>query len=132
MFAHIKQQIVDTDQWVRAIKSMGATQLCFTAHHSGGFAMWPSKYKTYTVANSPYGRRVPGADIVRDFVASCRKYDISPCLYIAPEVDCDMAMRNESGYFEGLRGMLTELLTNYGEIDPFYVFIPSFYQYKFY
>ena len=42
---------------------------------------------------------------------------MSPCLYIAPEVDCDMAMRNQSSYFTGLKGMLRELLTQYGTID---------------
>ena len=108
---------VDTDQWVSTMKAMGATQVCFTAHHSGGFAMWPSKFKTYTVEHSPYGKRHPGADIVRDFVASCRKFEMSPCLYIAPEVDCDMAMRNQTQYFAGLKGMLRELLTQYGKID---------------
>ena len=90
---------VNTDQWVRTLAEMGVAQICFTAHHSGGFAMWPSQFKLYTIAHSPYGRRIPGADLVRDFVASCRKYRVSPCLYIAPEVDCAIAMRNRTGYF---------------------------------
>jgi alpha-L-fucosidase len=31
---------VDPDQWVAVAKSWGAAQLCLTAHHSGGFALW--------------------------------------------------------------------------------------------
>ena len=31
---------VDTDQWVRVARSWGARQVCLTAHHSGGFALW--------------------------------------------------------------------------------------------
>eukprot|EP00658_Telonema_sp_P-2_P030684 TRINITY_DN23132_c0_g2_i2.p1 TRINITY_DN23132_c0_g2~~TRINITY_DN23132_c0_g2_i2.p1 ORF type:complete len:527 (+),score=100.22 TRINITY_DN23132_c0_g2_i2:65-1645(+) len=117
IFAPNRTDPIDTDQWVQTVQAMGATQLCFTAHHSGGFAMWPSNFKNYTIANSPYGRRFPGADLVRDFVNSCRKFGVSPCIYIAPEVDCDMAMLEQAEYFTRLKGMLGELLQDYGTID---------------
>eukprot|EP01002_Notosolenus_urceolatus_P006749 NODE_2798_length_1037_cov_3.988866_g2339_i0.p2 GENE.NODE_2798_length_1037_cov_3.988866_g2339_i0~~NODE_2798_length_1037_cov_3.988866_g2339_i0.p2 ORF type:complete len:103 (+),score=22.72 NODE_2798_length_1037_cov_3.988866_g2339_i0:715-1023(+) len=82
---------IDTDNWVLTLKNMGVKQACFTAHHCGGFAMWPSRWTNYSIANSPYGKKHPGADLVRQFVTSCRKYDISPCIYIAPQIDCNLA-----------------------------------------
>ena len=54
---------VDTDQWVRVAMSWGAHQVCLTAHHSGGFALWQTNTTEYGLRNSPYmGGR---ADIVR-------------------------------------------------------------------
>ena len=76
---------VDTDQWVRVAQSWGARQLCLTAHHSGGFALWQTNTTDYGLRESPYmdGK----ADIVLDFVASCRKFGVSPCLYFIPAMD---------------------------------------------
>lgn len=78
-------QKVDTDQWVTVAKSWGAKQICLTAHHSGGFALWQTNTTQYGVRQSPYMNGT--ADIVRDFVASCRKYNVSPCLYFIPAMD---------------------------------------------
>eukprot|EP01013_Petalomonas_cantuscygni_P038087 TRINITY_DN69105_c0_g1_i1.p1 TRINITY_DN69105_c0_g1~~TRINITY_DN69105_c0_g1_i1.p1 ORF type:complete len:551 (-),score=91.17 TRINITY_DN69105_c0_g1_i1:277-1902(-) len=111
-------QPIDTDQWVETLVSMGTSQICLTVHHSGGFTLWPTAQKpTYTIAHSPYGKRFPGADLVRSFVESCRKYKVATCFYIAPQVDCDMAMLSETQYMTRMKGMLTELLTHYGSID---------------
>lgn len=110
--------LIDTDNWLESAVAMGATQACFTVHHSGGFALWPSKYKNYTIANSPYGQRHPGVDMVAQFVASCRKFHVSPCFYIAPQVDCDLASGSPTNYIPAMMGMLTELLGGtYGVID---------------
>jgi alpha-L-fucosidase len=76
---------VDTDQWVTVAKSWGAKQICLTAHHSGGFALWPTNLTDYGVRQSPYLNGT--ADIVGDFVASCRRHGVSPCLYFIPAMD---------------------------------------------
>ena len=52
---------------------------------AGGFCLWPTQFSNYSVMQSQYKH-----DIVADFVASCRKYDIRPCFYIGP---------NANGYF---------------------------------
>ncbi|EGD82959.1 hypothetical protein, variant [Salpingoeca rosetta] len=102
-------------RWVQAAKAMGAGEICLTAHHEGGFCLWPSKFSNYTVMQSPHKH-----DIVEAFVKSCRKYDVRPCFYIGP---------NANGYFTQVLnytteqfvtaqlGMIREVLTKYGFIS---------------
>ena len=108
---------VDTDQWVRVAKSWGAAQACLTAHHSGGFALWQTNTTSYGLRQSDYmdGK----ADIVRDFVASCRAQGVSPCLYFIPAEDGALEKQNVSAteYLDTQLAMLRELLTRYGHID---------------
>ena len=40
---------IDTDQWLRVASSWGAQQVCLTAHHSGGFALWQTNTTDYGV-----------------------------------------------------------------------------------
>jgi alpha-L-fucosidase len=108
---------VDTDQWLEVASSWGAKQVCLTAHHSGGFALWQTNTTDYGVRQSPY--RNGSADIVRDFVASCRKFNVSPCLYFIPAEDGRLEQQNRTAdqYFATQLAMLRELLTRYGPID---------------
>jgi hypothetical protein len=107
---------VDTDQWARVAQGLGAKQVCLTTHHSGGFALWPTKATNYSILASPFG--ATGRDIVREFVDSMRKVDIEPCFYIVLNMDCatTAAGSTTEQYFAAQRDMLTELLTNYGPI----------------
>jgi alpha-L-fucosidase len=77
---------VDTDQWARVAQGLGAKQVCLTTHHSGGFALWPSRATNYSILASPFG--ATGRDIVREFVDSVRKVGIEPCFYIVLNMDC--------------------------------------------
>ncbi len=70
---------LDAEQWVLAAKSMGARYAVLTARHEGGFCLWPSKTTDYTIANSPY--QDGQGDIVRDFIAACRKHGLKAGLY---------------------------------------------------
>jgi alpha-L-fucosidase len=108
----------DTDQWARVARSWGAARICLTVHHTGGFALWPTKVYNYSIAQSPYQNGT--GDIVRDFVASCRKYELEPCFYIIPSWD-NFVTTNFPGYdaaqyLQVQLDMLTELLSNYGPI----------------
>eukprot|EP01006_Ploeotia_vitrea_P006451 TRINITY_DN13168_c0_g1_i1.p1 TRINITY_DN13168_c0_g1~~TRINITY_DN13168_c0_g1_i1.p1 ORF type:complete len:468 (-),score=20.02 TRINITY_DN13168_c0_g1_i1:91-1452(-) len=106
---------LSTDQWVSAAKQMGAGEICLTAHHEGGFCLWPSKYTNYTVMASPYPH-----DIVKMFVDSCRKYDIRPCFYMGPNADgylTKVMKVSPKKFIELQLGMTKELLTNYGPIS---------------
>lgn len=38
--------------------------------------------RNYSVMNSPYGK-----DVVAQFVASCKKYDVKPCYYMGPNAN---------------------------------------------
>eukprot|EP00055_Hartaetosiga_balthica_P017438 m.117021 g.117021 ORF g.117021 m.117021 type:complete len:568 (-) comp9316_c0_seq1:420-2123(-) len=104
-----------TDQWALTAKAMGAGQICATAHHEGGFCLWPSKYSNYTVMQSGYQR-----DIIRDFVESCAKYDIEPCFYIGPNANgyfTQVLNYTNDEFYDAQMGMIKEVLTNYGFIN---------------
>ena len=68
---------LDTDAWVKAAQSFGAKYAVLTASHRSGFALWPTKSHNYSVAFSGQA----GRDILREFVASCRKFGVSPGVF---------------------------------------------------
>eukprot|EP01043_Picozoa_sp_COSAG02_P069485 COSAG02_NODE_11924_length_1630_cov_1.372959_1_plen_520_part_01 len=86
-------------------------------HHEGGFCLWPSNFSNYTVRESPYkGGR---GDVVREFVQSCKKYDMQPCFYWGPNANGDLLQKGfDAETFVNLQlGQLRELLTQYGPIS---------------
>ena len=93
--------------------AFGATEICLTAHHEGGFCLWDTKFSNYSVMHSPYGK-----DIVAQFVASCKKFGITPCYYMGPNANGylsnELKLPAEEFVTRQL-GMLRELLTNYGK-----------------
>ena len=104
-------------QWALTAKNMGATQICLTVRHVGGFSLWPTASTNYSVAASAW--RNGTGDVVREFVEAVRAVGISPCLYIILGFNVHDAHANVSGplYLERQVIALTELLTNYGQID---------------
>ena len=64
----------------RAAVGLGAQQVCLTTHHTGGFALWPTKASNYSVLASPFGKT--GRDILKEFVTSMRKHGLEPCFYV--------------------------------------------------
>lgn len=67
---------IDTDQWLETAKKAGAKYAVLTAKHGSGFCLWPTKEHDYHI-----GSVLPGHDIVKEFIGSCKKYDILPGLY---------------------------------------------------
>lgn len=135
---------LDTDQWARTAKALGARYAVLTARHEGGFCLWPSKTTDYTIANSPY--QDGAGDLVRDFVDSCRRHGLKVGLYHTAGFDAHEALRDYQGELDlplvwgkswgrtvssafkadpTLRArfkatqveQFRELLTNYGTID---------------
>lgn len=70
---------LNTDDWIKAAKNMGARYAILVAKHTSGFALWPTKAYPYNVSNTPW--KGGKGDIVKDFIASCKKYDILPGIY---------------------------------------------------
>lgn len=70
---------VDTDQWARTAVALGAKEMCLTSKYSGSFAMFQTNHTQYGMLLAPYqGGR---GDVVLQFVQSCRKHGLVPCLY---------------------------------------------------
>ena len=108
---------LDCEQWIRTIKEAGATYAIMTAKHHDGFALWPSKYSRYSVADTPW--KDGKGDVVQEFVDACRKYGIKVGLYYSPAQwgSRSIPFENAKAYDDYFIGQLGELLTNYGKID---------------
>jgi hypothetical protein len=69
---------LDVDNWLSATAAMGAKEVCITAAHEGGFALWPSAHTNYSVAASAWYRRRLAAgeqgDVLRAFADSANRH----------------------------------------------------------
>ena len=65
---------IDTDEWVKASASFGAKYIVMVADHMTGFTWWDTKYHNYSIAHTKY--KGGGADVVKELIASCKKYDM--------------------------------------------------------
>ena len=57
-------------QWAETALAAGASQICLTVRHVGGFTLWPSSTTNYSVAAS--GWRGGRGDVVAEFVTAVR------------------------------------------------------------
>lgn len=118
---------LDTDQWVRAAKASGAKFAVLTATHETGFALYQSDVNPYCLKALKW--QDGKGDIVRDFVNSCRKYDIMPGIYIGIRWSSLYGIHNFQAVGEGkfaenrqrwykklCEKMVEEICTKYGEL----------------
>ncbi len=107
---------LDCNQWIRVAREAGARYAILTTKHHDGFANWPSKYSDYSVAQTPW--RDGKGDVVREFVDACRRYDMKVGLYYSPaQWGGAVPFDHPEEYDEYFINQITELLTEYGEID---------------
>lgn len=108
---------LDCEQWIKTAKEAGANYAILTAKHHDGFALWPTKYSEYSVANTPW--KGGKGDVVREFVDACRKYGLKVGLYYSPAQWGKYAIpfSNAKEYDDYFIDQLGELLTGYGKID---------------
>jgi len=116
---------LNTDQWIRAAKAAGARYAILVAKHCSGFSLWPTMAHGYSVKNTPW--RGGKGDIVKDFIASCKKYGIKPGIYASATVNAFMKVKDPGKAFLGddvdqdkykqvLKTQLTELWSQYGKL----------------
>jgi alpha-L-fucosidase len=115
---------LDTDQWLETAKSMGAKYAVFVAKHCTGFLSWQSNAYPYGVKQTSW--RDGKGDVVRDFIASCKKYDIRPGLYASVSSTAWWGVDNpgvikwgdkkQADYIAACELMMTELWSNYGPL----------------
>ena len=89
---------LDTDQWLRTARSLGAKYAVLVAKHCSGFSLWPTKAHGYNIGNSPY--KDGKGDIVKEFVESCRKYGIKPGIYASTTANCSKSGLTEACFPE--------------------------------
>jgi alpha-L-fucosidase len=106
---------LDARQWVAAAKAGGFPLLIITAKHHDGFCLWPSKYTDHCVKSSPW--RDGKGDVVRELADACRAEGLRLGVYLSPWDRHEKSYGDSPKYNDYYCNQLTELLTNYGEID---------------
>jgi alpha-L-fucosidase len=119
-------------EWARLARQAGMQYAVLTAKHHDGFCLFDSQLTDYKSTNTPAGR-----DLVREFVDAFRAEGLKVGLYYSlldwqhedyPAYgDRQHPMRanesykgqvkNFSKYLDYFHGQVTELLSNYGQID---------------
>ncbi len=120
-------QALDTDQWIKAAKDAGCKVAILTATHETGFALYQSDVNPYSLKAVKW--RDGKGDIVKDFVASCRKYGVKPGIYIGirwnayfgvhdfkVNGDNQFAKNRQAHYNRMCEGMVEELCSRYGDL----------------
>lgn len=118
----IDPKALDTDQWARVAKSMGASYIVFVAKHVGGFCWWQTATTDYSVKNAAW--RNGKGDVMADLSRSCRKYGLKLGVYLSPadrKLGIEVGGRADTpekqlAYQKTFRAQLTELLSKYGPI----------------
>ncbi|KZV62329.1 glycoside hydrolase family 29 protein, partial [Peniophora sp. CONT] len=105
---------LDTDQWAKAALSAGMKGGFLTTKHHDGFCIWNTNTGTPSLRDTPTKK-----DVVGEYAASFRKHGLKVGLYYSI-----LDKRNDIRHFnvtpakiQLVKDHLTELLTNYGEIN---------------
>lgn len=105
---------MNTDSWCELAKNAGMNALVLTCKHYDGFCLWPTKHTDYSVKSSNW---LGGeGDLVRMVADSCKKYGLKFGVYIAPWDRHEKTYGSGKAYDDFFCGLLTELLTDYGDI----------------
>jgi alpha-L-fucosidase len=119
-------QHYDTDQWIRSLKEAGFKIAILTVSHESGFFFHQSDATPYCMKALKW--RDGKGDVLRDFVASCRKYDIKPGVYVGTRFNSffgvighkvvgegELAENRQKLYYSMIERILEEIFTSYGD-----------------
>ncbi|MDE6123907.1 MAG: alpha-L-fucosidase [Eubacterium sp.] len=102
---------IEPEQWAKHIKAAGASGIILTCKHHDGFCLWPSAYTSFSVKNAGFS-----GDIVKMVSDACKAENLYFGVYLSPW-DMHEETYGTEAYNDYFCNQLTELLTNYGEIN---------------
>ena len=108
---------MDTDSWCETAKNAGMKGIVYNCKDYDGFCLWQTAMTDYGIKNSKW--RDGEGDMVRLLADSCKKFGLKFGISIAPWDRHESTYGSGKAYDDWFCGLLTELLTNYGDI--FYV-----------
>jgi alpha-L-fucosidase len=122
----------DPDKIAYLAKLAGMKYVVFTTKHHSGFCMWDTRTTDFNIMNTPYGK-----DLLKEYVQAMRKEGLGVGFYYSPE---DFHFLYENGqiirrrgwqealtpalkdkYHAYIRAQCSELMTNYGDVDVFFL-----------
>ncbi len=120
----INPESLDPEQWVRSAYELGAKYAVLVANHCSGFSLWQTKVNDYCTRSLKW--KNGKGDIVAEFIAACKKYNLYPGLYystgvngyydISDEVTHDYNAPYYREYVKNVEAQITELWSHYGEL----------------
>lgn len=105
-------------EWVKLFKDAGMKGLVLTVKHHDGFCLWSSQFTDYCVKNA-VNWEVEERDIVKLVSEECQNQGLKFGIYITPLDRHEKTYGTGEAYNTYFKSLLSELLTNYGDI--FYV-----------
>lgn len=120
----------DADEWARLARICGFKYVVFTTKHHSGFCMFNSNTNDFNIMHTPFGR-----DITREVVEAFRGQGIAVGFYFSPD---DFFVLHEQGTLISRRrpeayplnnpglmavnkAQITELFSNYGDVDVLFI-----------
>lgn len=115
----------DANRWAVMAKQMGAKYVTITTKHHDGFCLWPTKYTSYNISNTPYKK-----DILKQLVNAYTKAGIDVYLYFSimdwhnPDWRYDLKSTADTIAFDRfklfVKNQLEEQLKMYPQIKGFW------------
>lgn len=105
---------LDARQWVQTAKDAGFKLVILTAKHHDGFCLWPTATTQHSVKSSPW--KSGNGDVVKEVAEACKELGVKFGVYLSPW-DMNAPMYGTDAYNDFFVVQLTELLTQYGQVD---------------
>jgi alpha-L-fucosidase len=123
----------NADEWVTAAKNAGMKYIVFTSKHHDGFCMWDTRYTTFNIMNSPFGR-----DVLKELAEACKKQGIALGTYhstcdwhnpdfprTSPGGNVIRENPNLDRYAEYLKNQSVEIIHKYGPLLVMWYDVPQ-------